>query len=92
MKILADRVYLLMPPMKEYIVSVPDELKAQEQQEYLQKLDSLTVFDVGLEVKEIKKGDKVQVDPIGLRRGRMIEVGKNKIISVQESEIMHIHD
>jgi hypothetical protein len=92
MKILGDRVYLIMPPMKEYSISVPDALKEQEQQEYLQKLDKLTVFDIGLEVKNVKKGDEVQVDPIGLRRGRMIEVGKNKLISVQESEIMHIHD
>lgn len=92
MKILGDRVYLKLPPLKEYAIEVPDELKAHEQQEYLQKLDRLTVFDVGLEVKTVKKGDQVQVDPIGLRRGRMIEIGKNKVISVQESEIMHIHD
>lgn len=89
MKIWGNRVYLSVPPPKEYKVSVPDHIKAQEQQEYLEKLDRLEVFNVGAEVKNIKIGDIVQVDPIGLRRGRQLKIGDDLKISVEENEIMH---
>jgi len=89
MKIWGNRVYLNIPPQKEYIVTVPEEIKKQQQQEYLESLDRLEVFAVGDEVKNIKKGDKVQVDPIGLRRARLIEVEKEMKASVEENEIMH---
>lgn len=88
MKLLGQRVYLELPKMKEYKVSITPELKKQMEDEYLQKLDKLKVFSTA--VAEVNVGDEVFVDPNGLRRGVKIQLEDKELISVSAFDIMHI--
>ena len=94
MKLLGNRVYLNLPDMKETKVSISDELKQELREEQLSKFDKLEVFAFS-ECEEVKKsslkiGDKVYVEPMGLKRGTVIKIdGKDKV-SVSIFDVMHI--
>lgn len=90
MEILGKRVYLVLPEIKESNFSISPELKEELLKKEMQKLDKLKVYDIGLEVKSVKKGDTVQIDPIGIQRARRLIIDEKQIISVVEDEIMHI--
>jgi len=94
MRILGNRVYLNLPDLKESKFSISDELKQELREEQLNKFDKLEVFAFS-ECEEAKKnslkvGDKVYVEPIGLKRGTILKIdGKDKV-SVSIFDVMHI--
>lgn len=97
MKILGNRVYLSLPELPEYKVTVPDDVKKQIQREILEKTEKLEVYAKGegmgegkVLIEKVSVGDKVYVDPGKLNTGSFFVIdGKNKV-SVSVFDIAHI--
>jgi len=98
MKILGNRVYLLMPTLPERKIDISPELEKQLKEEMDIKFDRMTVYDVGQTngaeaVKSeplINPGDEVFVDPNSLKRGVILKIDGKDVICVMGYEIMHV--
>jgi hypothetical protein len=97
MKILANRVYLNLPKIKEYKVEFAEEIKKQLQEELLAKMDKLTVMAKGEGFGELKTlldkiniGDQVFVEPSKAKNCPIIEIDGDKILCVPILDIMHV--
>lgn len=96
-EVLANRVYLSLPEIKEYTVTVPEETKKQLQDDLLSKMDRLTVFAKGEGIGEGKVlldrlsiGNEVFADPGKIRLCPIFEIEGKRKISVNIYDIMHI--
>lgn len=97
MKILGNRVYLVLPEMKEYKVTVPDETKKKLQEELLQKTEQLEIYDMGPGMGEgkalmetIRRKDKVYVDPNKLRLCPIFNIEGINVVVVSVFDISHV--
>lgn len=96
MKIRGNRVYLELPEIKESKFSISDELKKELKNKEMEKFDRLKVFGVaqpyessGIIESDLKVGDEVFVDPMGLKKGVFLKIGDKEIVSVSSFDIMH---
>jgi hypothetical protein len=97
MELLGNRVYMILPEMKESTLTVPEETKKKLQLEFLEKLDRLTVAYKGegmgeakLQLDKIKIGDEVFVNPEAARRATYFDINGKKHLCVSVLDIQHI--
>lgn len=100
MKILGNRVYLLLPELPDSKVVLLEEAKEKLKEEMRMKFDKLTVYDVGESLNsestaigsttKVKKGDVVFTDPQALRRGITLKIDDIELICVNSYDIMHV--
>jgi len=94
MKILGNRVYILLPSLPESKIKLTREAEEQMKEEMRAKFDKLTVYAVGEGIQgitiSVKPGDEVFVDPNAMRRGTVLKVDGKEVICVNSMDIMHV--
>jgi co-chaperonin GroES (HSP10) len=100
MKVLGNRVYLLLPQLPETKIELSPATKKQLEEEMVGKYDKLEVLAIGEGVNNsavagatnplVKVGDTVMVDPMGLKRGVVFELEDKKVIAVAYYDILHV--
>jgi hypothetical protein len=79
MKLLGNRIYLVMPTQNEDSKLIVDEnTKEALQREMLKKFSKLTVHTVGDTVSTMKAGDVVLVDPGVLSKAPLIDLSEDE--------------
>jgi hypothetical protein len=79
MKLLGNRIYLVMPTQNEDSKLIVDEnTKEALQREMLKKFSKLTVHTVGDTVSTMKKGDVVLVDPGVLSKAPLVDLSEDE--------------
>lgn len=87
-KLHGNRVCLDLPEQPIHKVEISPELKKQLEAEKIKQYDKLKVYAVADNVKELfSPGDEVMVDPSGLQKGTVIEIGDKKKIIVSSYDI-----
>jgi hypothetical protein len=95
MKILGNRVYLLLPELPEFKTQLSPEFKKQQKEEVAKQLDKLTVYAVSENAKKdtgIEPGNEVLLDPnvLAQKRCSFFKLEDKEIISVSAFDILHI--
>jgi co-chaperonin GroES (HSP10) len=94
MKILGNRIYLLLPELPDMAVKLLPETEEKYKMETRAKFDRLTVYAVGEGIQgvtiSVKAGDEVFADPNALRRGTVLKIDDKELICVNSMDIMHI--
>ncbi len=94
MKILGNRVYILMPELPESNVKLLPETQDRLKEEMRAKFDKLTVYGVGEGAigvtLSVKEGDVVFVDPAAVRRAVILKIEDKEIMCVSGHDIQHI--
>lgn len=97
MNILGNRVYLDLPEIKEYKVTITPEVKKQLEEELFAKMDKLKVFAKGegsgegkALLDKLNVGDEVFIDPGKARLCPIFLIEDKKKICVSVFDIMHI--
>ena len=81
MKLLGNRIYLVMPKQEEESKLIVDEnTKEALQKEMLKKMSKLTVHSVGDSVSNISTGDVVLVDPSALQKSPLIPLSDEETV------------
>ena len=94
MKILGNRVYLILPPLPDSQVKLLPEAQKRMEEEMRTKFDKLTVYATGEGgpgvTVSVKAGDVVFVDPSAARRATVLKIDDIEVICVNSYDIMHI--
>lgn len=80
MKLLGNRIYLIVPTEKRSSLILDDNAKEALKKEFVSKMKKLTVHSVGSSILDIKIGDVVLVEPKALDNSNTI------IIDLSETE------
>lgn len=91
MKLLGNRVYLIMPEEKKSTLTVDENTKEALHKEMLIKMSKLEIHSVGDTVSNIEKGDVVLVDPSALTKGLLISLSETeRVILISAFDIAMI--
>jgi hypothetical protein len=90
-RLLGNRIYLEIPPMKESPIVLSEADKEMLVAEERKKYSRLTVYAVGDLVTSILEGDEVLTDPAALQRAPMIPLSDEKtVLLVSVFDIVHV--
>lgn len=78
MKLLGNRVLLIVPRKEETKLILDHNTKEDLQKEMLKKMSKLEVHSVGDTVNTFKTGDIVLVDPMALNKAVLIDISPEK--------------
>jgi hypothetical protein len=86
-----NRIYLEMPPEKNYGIVLDEETKALVEKDKMREWGKLKVYAVGELIQDIKEGDLVMIDPNSVSRVVKIELSpKRTVLLVSTFDIAHI--
>ena len=91
MKLLGNRVLLVVPKKEETKLIVDHNTKEDLQKEMLRKMSKLEVHSIGDTVNNFKSGDVVLVDPIALNKAVLIDISpEQQVLLVSVFDIVLI--
>lgn len=82
-----QRVIVTPPEIKKSTIEVDEKLQRELIEKEMKKWFNLTVLAVGDEVRDIKAGDGVYVNPIYLQNAERIEIDGKEHIIVRASDV-----